>query len=221
MHESHADYSAEFQGMTMHLPSLRVWLIALVAVAAVIVFCVWIVDLPVALYVHAHAGGLNFLARPLDAEVLFVPLAALTIFACGCAVLAGRATPRWADIMMVASFSLLGAIACNFFLLQPAFGRLDLGWWLVKGRYGFDFLHGQEGQGFPSGHATLAASFLSVFWLYYPRARIFIAAFIAVESAGLVLLNWHFVSDVIGGLFVGATAAIMTTALFRKGISAG
>jgi membrane-associated phospholipid phosphatase len=205
--------------MNTHLPSFRAWLIALIAVTLLIVFCVWIVDLPVALYVHAHAGALSYLTKPLDAELLLVPLAALTIFVCGCAVLAGRMPPRWADVMMVAGFSLLGAIACNYFLLQPAFGRLDLGWWLVKGRYGFDLLHGQSGHGFPSGHATVAAAYLCVFWLFAPRARIFIAAFLLAESVGLVLMNWHFVSDVIGGLFVGATAAIMTTALFRRGLS--
>src|SRR5580692_4885243 len=85
--------------ITMHLPSFRTWLIALAAVAAVIVFCVWFVDLPVALAVHAHQGDLYFLEKPLDVELLFLPLAGVTIFACGCAVLAGRALPRWAEIM--------------------------------------------------------------------------------------------------------------------------
>jgi membrane-associated phospholipid phosphatase len=203
----------------MELPSLRHWLIALIVCAIFTVFCVWFVDLPVALLAHAHADTMTFLARPLDAELLFVPLGGVAIFACGCAVLAGRTLPHWAEVAMLAGFSAMWAIACNYFLLQPFFGRLDIGWWLVKGRYGFDLFHGQQGAGFPSGHATIAASFLIVFWLFYPRVRIPIAVFIALEGIGLVLMNWHFVSDVIGGLLLGATAAIMTTAVFRKGIS--
>jgi membrane-associated phospholipid phosphatase len=201
----------------MHLPSLRTWFIALVACALLIIFCVWFVDLPLALYVNAHVRVA--LAEPLDAELLFVPLGGVAIFACGCAALAGRAVPRWTHVTMIAGFSLMWAIACNYFLLQPFFGRLALGWWLVKGRYGFDLFHGHGGTGFPSDHATVAASFLFVFWLFYSRARLFIAAFIIAESVGIILMNWHFVSDVIAGLFLGATAAIMTTAVLGKRIS--
>jgi len=47
------------------------------------------------------------------------------------------------------------------------------------------------------------------------RARILIGAVIGAVMIGLVLATWHFVSDVAGGLFVGATAAEMTIALFR------
>ena len=63
---------------------------------------------------------------------------------------------------------------------------------------------------------TITASFLLVFWFFYPRTRILLAALVAAEAAGVVLLNWHFVSDALGGAFLGATAAIMTTAMFVK-----
>jgi len=198
------------------LPSFGHWLTSLVASAALVVGCISFVDLPVASFVHAHIGPGKPIALALNAVLLFIPFSALVLFVCGCATLAGRALPRWAEALVTAGFSLMWATACNYFLLQPTFGRLEFGWWLAKGLYGFDWFHGHGGSGFPSGHMTITASFLLVFWFFYPRTRILLAALVAAEAAGVVLLNWHFVSDALGGAFLGATAAIMTTAMFVK-----
>ena len=203
----------------MNLPSFRHWLAAFLACIALVVVCVWLVDLPVARFVHVHLGPNKAVELSLDSVLLFIPFSAVVLFVCGCTALAGRALQRWAQALMTAGFSLMWAIACNYFLLQPTFGRREFGWWLAKGLYGFDWFHGHGGTGFPSGHMTITASFLLVFWFFYPRARIFIAAFIAAEAAGVVLPNWHFVSDALGGAFLGATAAIMTTAAFQRAVS--
>ena len=200
----------------MNLPSLRQWLAALVTCAVLLVVCIWLVDLPVAQFMHAHVGPSKSIALALNSVLLFIPFSAVVLLACGCAALAGPALPRWAEALMTAGFSLMWATACNFFLLQPTFGRIEFGWWLAKGLYGFNWFHGHGGTGFPSGHMTIAASFLLVFWFFYPRTRILLAALVAAEGLGVVLLNWHFVSDALGGTFLGATAAIMTTAMFVK-----
>jgi membrane-associated phospholipid phosphatase len=200
----------------MKLPSFGQWLVALIACAAVIVACVWFADLPVALFMHGHFGPDRLVFRALNIVILFVPLGVASIFFCGCAVLAKRALPRWALCLAAAGFSMCWAIATNYFLLQPAFGRIDFGYYLSGKLYGFVWLHGHGGAGFPSGHATLTASYLVVFWLFYPRARVLLALLIAAEAAGLVLMNWHFVSDVLGGLLLGTSAAIMTCALFES-----
>ncbi|MGD0189774.1 MAG: phosphatase PAP2 family protein [Rhizomicrobium sp.] len=197
----------------MNLPSFGQWLIALIVCAVVVVLCVRFADLPVALFMHAHFRPDRLVAHALDIVILFVPFGVLSIFLCGCVVLAKRALPRWALCLAAAGFSMCWAIATNYFLLQPAFGRIDFDAWLSHGLYGFAWLHGHGGTGFPSGHATLTASFLVVFWLFYPRARMLLALLIAAEAAGLVLMNWHFVSDVLGGLFLGSSAAMMTCAL--------
>jgi membrane-associated phospholipid phosphatase len=200
----------------MKLPSFNQWLTALVVCAVVIVLCVWFVDLPVALFVNGHIHGPKLIDHALSIVVAFVPLGVTSIFVCGCVMVAGRPLPRWAACLAAAGFSMCWAIATNYFLLQPASGRIDFGTYLATGLYGFVLLHGHSGMGFPSGHATLTASFLVVFWLFYPRVRALLALFIALEAAGLVLMNWHFVSDVLGGLFLGSSAAIMTCALFKE-----
>ncbi len=192
------------------------WVGALFLCAIVVVLCVQFVDRPVALFVNAHLAAKNSLAMPLALVLLFVPLGALAVLGCGCTVLAGRSLPRSAEATMLAGFSVTLALACNFFLLQPGFGRIDITTYLAQPNlYGFTPFHGHSGRGFPSGHTTIAASFLLVLWFFYPRARILIGAAIGAVMIGLVLATSHFVSDVVGGLFVGATTAVMTIVLFR------
>lgn len=192
------------------------WAGTLFLCAIVVVLCVQFVDRPVALFVNAHLAAKNSLAIPLALVPLFVPFGALAILGCGCTVLAGLSLPRLAQATMLAGFSVNLALACNFLLLQPGFGRIDITTYLAHPNlYGFTPFHGHSGRGFPSGHATMAASFLLVFWFFYPRGRILIGAAIGAVMIGLVLAASHFVSDVDGGLFVGATAAEMTNVLFR------
>ena len=106
------------------------------------------------------------------------------------------------------------ALTSNYFLLKPLFGRINITTYLAHpALYGFVPFHGTSHSGFQSGHTIIAASFLFVFWHFYPRARALIAIVIAAVMAGLVLETWHFVSDVMGGLFAGALAARLTVAV--------
>ncbi len=192
------------------------WIGALVLCAIVVALCVQFVDRPIALFANAHLAAKNSLATSLDLVLLFVPLGALTILGCGCTVLAGRSLTRLAEATMLAGFSLMWALASTAYLLKPAFGRIEIATYLAHPNlYGFKPFHGNSNSGFPSGHVAIATSFLLVFWVFYPRARILIGTVIGAVMIGLVLATWHFVSDVVGGLFVGATAAEITIALFR------
>jgi len=202
--------------MLMKSSALVLWVCAFFLCAIVVVLCVRFVDRPVALFVNAHLAAKNSLVMPLELVRLFLPIGALTVLGCGCTVLAGQTLPKSAEATVLAGFSVTWALACNYFLLQPAFGRIDITTYLLQPNlYGFTPFHGHSGRGFPSGHTAVAASFLLVFWLLYPRTRILIGTAIGAVMIGLVLATSHFVSDVVGGLFVGATAAEMTIVLFR------
>src|SRR5208283_2449812 len=114
------------------------WVGALFLCAIVVVLCVQFVDRPVALFVNAHLVAKNSLAMPLVLVRLFVPLGALAVLGCGCTVLAGRSLSRSAEATMLAGFSVTLALACNFFLLQPGFGRIDITTYLARPNlYGF------------------------------------------------------------------------------------
>lgn len=85
-------------------------------------------------------------------------------------------------------------------LLKPALGDLD--------PLGGDAARFSEGI-FPSGHATVAMSLALALVIVVPAAARPLAAVVgmlytAAVGVGLVLLGWHFPSDVIGGFLIAA-----------------
>ena len=55
---------------------------------------------------------------------------------------------------------------------------------------------------------------MSVLWIVFPRLRPLYVICIGAADIGLVLLNLHFISDVVAGTFVGASTGLFTVALF-------
>jgi membrane-associated phospholipid phosphatase len=83
------------------------------------------------------------------------------------------------------------------------------------GVYGFHFMHGGAGyNSFPSGHMATSCAVLAVVWLWYPRFRgLCIVAGLAI-GAGLVGGNYHFLSDVLAGAFLGASIGLMVAMIW-------
>ena len=84
------------------------------------------------------------------------------------------------------------------------------------GVYGFNFLQGGGAyQSFPSGHMAAACAVLSVLWIYYPRLKwLWMVGGLAV-GAGLVGGNFHFLSDVIAGGFLGISAGWLVSSIWK------
>jgi membrane-associated phospholipid phosphatase len=83
--------------------------------------------------------------------------------------------------------------------------------------YGFNFLHDGVIYGsFPSGHAAAVASASSVLWRLFPRLSPMCAILITTVDLGLVLLNLHFVSDVIAGTFLGLSIGLFTVSFVEN-----
>ena len=62
---------------------------------------------------------------------------------------------------------------------------------------------------------AVTCAVLSVFWMYYPTARtLYTIAGLAV-AIGLTGANYHFLSDVIAGAFVGISSGWMVTSLWK------
>jgi membrane-associated phospholipid phosphatase len=68
---------------------------------------------------------------------------------------------------------------------------------------------GSDNGSFPSGHMVLAGAFAGFFMrLYKASIRLFSA--LLLIAAGLLLVgDWHFLSDIIAGAFLGTTAGIL------------
>jgi membrane-associated phospholipid phosphatase len=54
-----------------------------------------------------------------------------------------------------------------------------------------------------------------VLWIVYPKWRPLYALVVLVVAVGLIGANYHFLSDVIAGGFVGTSTGWMTAALWQ------
>ncbi len=83
------------------------------------------------------------------------------------------------------------------------------------GVHNFNPFHGGPGfAAFPSGHMTAMCAMASVFWICYPRFRVFYAVCVGAVVIGQIGANYHFISDIIAGGFLGVSVGWMITALW-------
>jgi membrane-associated phospholipid phosphatase len=202
--------------------ALQRWLIGLLLTTAAVVVCYLWVDRPLALLAHAHTGERETFARFTHIPDPFIPVASAVFVVCGLWVFAGRLLARPMIVGALASISVIVAETIKSGL-KFAFGRLWPDTWVQNnpsfihdGAYGFFFFHGGPGYAsFPSGHTTVTCALISVLWILYPYWRPFYAAIVLAVAVGLIGANYHFLSDVIAGGFLGTSTGWMTVAIWR------
>jgi membrane-associated phospholipid phosphatase len=134
------------------------------------------------------ANGFARLADPL-------PLLVMLLAICGLALAAGRRREALAAVAVVAGANLTTQILKGV-LAHPRF------------EYFIGF-HAPWPNAFPSGHATAAAS-ISVALLLAAPARLRLLAialglgFTAAVSVAVIALQWHYPSDVLGGILIAS-----------------
>jgi membrane-associated phospholipid phosphatase len=102
--------------------------------------------------------------------------------------------------------------------LKLTFGRTWPETWIdhnpsfiQDGAYCFSPFHGGPGWGsFPSGHMTAVCAAMTVLWFLWPRARLLYALAVAATAAGLLGLNYHFLSDILAGAYLGWAVGLAT-----------
>lgn len=207
---------------------LFAWLASLMATAMIVAISFQWLDRPIALLVHrgpriSNNSGLwewlTHIPNPL------IPLALIAFVGLGLRVLIGRSLSNYQAAAFVCSLSIIFAETAKT-QLKFVFGRTWPESWMGNnpsfirdGVYGFNFLRGEGAyQSFPSGHMTATCAVLSVLWIWYPRLRwLWTIAGLAV-GAGLVGANYHFLSDVISGAFLGISAGLLVNAIWKGSI---
>ena len=199
--------------------AFRRWLLGLALCAGVVTLCVAYVDRQVADFVFTHLSHKDLyrkLVRLPDPLLWAVMLAVVILLVAGCRAIAGRGLDAWKKAPLLCSWALVWALAAVT-VLKLAFGRTWPGAYTEYGVYGFNPFHGGDDyQSFPSGITAGAASILAVLWILMPRLRVVWGLGLAVVAVGLVMTNSHFVGDVIGGGFLGATTGWMSVVLWRR-----
>jgi len=199
----------------------KAWLSGLLITALLASISVVWLDKPIAILVHDTFGPRDFPDILVRSPGISIPLASALVFvALGLAAIMGRHFSKLETCVLLCGISVLAADAIKNHL-KYAFGRTWPDSWgpgilsLIRDNvYGFHFFHfGRSYESFPSGHAATVAAVMSVFWVVFPKLRPFYAICIGAADAGLVLLNLHFVSDVVAGTFVGVSTGMFTVAL--------
>jgi len=90
-------------------------------------------------------------------------------------------------------------------ILKIAVGRITTRFWLRHPDYPqFHWFNGRNHyDGFPSGHMAVFMALGIALWKYYPQHRFLYASFLAALTMALVVTDYHFVSDIIAGAYLG------------------
>jgi membrane-associated phospholipid phosphatase len=201
---------------------IKRWLLSVAATAVAAAISYQWLDRPIALFAHGQIAHREVFASLTHIPEPLIPLAAIVFVGVGLWALSGRALPKLAATAGLASVSLIVAEAIKN-QLKFLFGRTWPDTWVRNnpsfihdGVYGFNPLHGGAGYAsFPSGHTTLTCAVISVLWMVYPKLRaVYLLVFLAV-AVGLIGADYHFLSDIIAGAFVGTSTGWMTVTLAR------
>lgn len=175
------------------------------ALAAACVLCILFVDKPIAVFWHHHQALRPLFQASAAPSLLALPAAALILLTALIHCIRGRPSPD--RLWLTVALATLAATAAKD-ELKWMFGRAWPGTWLKYGIYGFHpFIQNILYGAFPSGHTSYAAAPLGVFWMLRPRWRLAYAGLVLLVMAGLVCADYHFVSDVLGGLLTGGFCA--------------
>ena len=208
----------------MRLPALVKWLIsmALVAVATAISY-LWL-DRGIAYFAHDELREFTVFPRLTLIPEGFAAIAVFAIAVVGLRGLSGRPLSKLQSVILLSGLSLIVATAAKN-QLKFVFGRTWPETWIHNnpslihdGAYGFHPFHGGDGfASFPSGHTTAVCAVISVLWICYPRWRILYALCVAAVVVGLLGADYHFLSDIIAGGFVGTSTGWMAVTLWEAG----
>ncbi len=113
----------------------------------------------------------------------------------------------FAETIIVAGCAALGSFTVSDFVLKRLFGRNNVTETLASpDTAGFHFFQGSPFSSFPSGHSVMVATALFVFARVYPGRLPLVLVTLAAMAGLLLVGNWHFLSDILSGMFLGAFA---------------
>jgi membrane-associated phospholipid phosphatase len=205
------------------MTAMQRWLASLLATAVAVVIAYLWIDRPLALLAHRQLAHHETFAQLTHIPDPFAPLAVIVFVGLGLWAFSGRVLSKLQTTALLASLSLVMAEATKN-MLKFVFGRTWPETWVRNnpsfihdGVYGFNPFYGGQGfASFPSGHTAVTCAVISVLWIAYPRWRALYALIVTAVAVGLIGANYHFLSDVIAGGFVGASTGWMATYFWRE-----
>ena len=120
------------------------------------------------------------------------------------------------QFLMLAATALPSAYLLKMFF-QFVFGRTGTRQWLtVKSPLVFNWFNNLANGSFPSGHMTVFSAFGTAVLIYFPRYRKQILILLTILGAALILTDYHFISDVIAGTYLGVITTYFLWVIIYK-----
>jgi membrane-associated phospholipid phosphatase len=193
--------------------STRVFGGSLAAVALATALSYVFVDRPVALFFYRLALTHDELKQYTENIPDLLGPVVLGLTACAWVAYLWRsvqgARDRHAGFFRLSGTCIPAAFAAKT-LLKTLFGRTGVKEWLTGSAPDtFHWLHGGGAfDAFPSGHMTVFSALATALWLYYPEFRGWWVAAIGLLAAALIATDYHFVSDVLAGAYLGVLVCL-------------
>jgi membrane-associated phospholipid phosphatase len=201
------------ESINLHWPfSLRgfaVWCATFVAVAILVSICMNWLDAPIAQFFIGNFYPVLRIGRVFDSRFVIFAEATLVISFVVIRLMRGKLPDLAWSVIFALSASIFAFIVTDI-MLKKIFGRPTP----IEFVYGgiapaLRFLQGNAHSSFPSGHMAGATAFLTTLLMLYPQTRPTLMLLIWGAAAVLVIGDTHFLSDVVAGAFVGATAGVI------------
>ncbi len=101
--------------------------------------------------------------------------------------------------------------------LQYMFGRTSPRMWLILHKpLAFNWFNRTWGGSIPSGHMTVFAAFGAAVLIYFPRYRKIVFTLLILLGIALILTDYHYLSDVIAGAYLGSIITYLISNAFNK-----
>lgn len=187
---------------------VRIWVGSLLACAALVVCLFEYVDVPVAVHFWARSRHLSPLGETFGATILLSAESAVVLYLVIARLVRGHISVLGRTVV-IACLTSMCAYVVNDHVLKVACGVPGPADVMRGARHSFNLWMGSEGSSFPSGHMALAAAFAGVFMRLHRASIGPFSALLLLAAALLLLGDWHFLSDIVAGAFLGTTAGIL------------
>jgi hypothetical protein len=194
-------------GRALLFPVLM-WILFLLICTLVVAVAFVYLDVPIAERVYGVLASTDSLATGFASVVLLGVEAAVVLALVITRIRRGHLSP-FRETTALACLASICAYAINDGTLKFFFGVPNPAAVLHGTRHAFNLLSGSSDSSFPSGHMVLAGAFAAVFMRFYRTSILPFSALLLVAALLLIAGDWHFVSDVIAGTFVGVSAGLL------------
>lgn len=188
--------------------ALSIWALASLGCAALVACLFLRVDVPAAHYFWRPGRFLSPLGAAFGSVLILSGELAVMMGILIVRALRGQ-VPPFAATLATACFASIGSYCANDLVLKELCGVPGVAYVMSGARHHFHLWAGSTVSSFPSGHMVLASAFAGVFFQRYRQSVWPLSLLLVVAAALLVVGDWHFLSDVVAGAYLGISAGIL------------